>query len=1080
MLRRSSILLLWLAYLAFVVYGSLVPLNFTARPPAEAWSLFLQTSFYRLGVESRADWVANGILYIPVGFLTAYAVATIGGAGHRFLAAALAVVLGSGLALAVEFTQLFFPPRTVSLNDLIAEFLGNLFGVVLALRFADWFKRVLAALGSMGKAAPTRLVLEAYVVGYFAFSLFPFDFLLSGAELERKLHSDLWGWGIAGGSQGGVVAALRLFAEVMLTAPLGWFLASRSARPGANLFLAGMVGTLYGAAIELLQLFMASGLSQGASILTRLLGTLFGTLLWRRRSDLHAAALRRGWGRFVAVLAPAYALVLMAANGWTSSVWSGFDVAAAKLGELHFLPFYYHYYTSEAKALYSVAATALMYGPVGVLVWLAGGRRGLAVGLAAGGAAMIEGSKLFLAGLHPDPTNVFIAMVGAWCAFQALGFLLVQASPGPVISSDLDVVAEAPGRQPEIQPDPASPARPRIPRGPAAWGGAAAVAVVALVFLADFPFHPIALGIAVAIAAGVIWRYPVWLFAVVPAMLPVLDLAPWSGRFFLDEYDLLLWVAIAIGYLRLPKAASPGRRRLDWLLGLALGALGCSFLISTLIGLWPLQAIDANSFTNYYSHFNALRVAKGFFWGLLLVPLLLRTRSSRLDMSTMISWGMTIGLALTVAVILWERVAFSGLFNFASDYRVTGPFSAIHVGGAFIECFLATAVPFALLVVLRYRSVLIRASVTLLLVATTYALMVTYSRNGYLAYAVAILVMLAIAATAKQARGRRSILLALLALAMLGTAAPVFLGKFAQDRLALVGRDLGGRWSHWSDSLNTMDQDWGTAILGMGVGRFPEINFWRSRELGHSSIYRLESEGGNRFLRLTSGESIYVEQFVSLLPDTEYLLSVDARANRDNAQLTVPVCEKWMLASYDCAWNTVNLGAGGWTHYEMRFNSKDLGDGPWYSARPVKLGLYNGNPKLTIDVDNVRLAPLGGEDILRNGDFTRNMDAWFFSTDSHLQWHAKSLAVATYFDQGWFGLLAWFSFLALALTRILRQLEFGDLFDSALLAALGGFLVVGVFDTVIDSPRFLFLLVLLAATGAIRGGGAGRLSRRAR
>jgi len=58
-----------LGYAAFVVYGSLVPLAFRYRPLGEAWEAFVQTPYLQLDVGSRADWVANILLYIPLGFL---------------------------------------------------------------------------------------------------------------------------------------------------------------------------------------------------------------------------------------------------------------------------------------------------------------------------------------------------------------------------------------------------------------------------------------------------------------------------------------------------------------------------------------------------------------------------------------------------------------------------------------------------------------------------------------------------------------------------------------------------------------------------------------------------------------------------------------------------------------------------------------------------------------------------------------------------------------------------------------------------------------------------------------------------
>ncbi len=62
---------MWLLYLGFVVYGSLVPLNYQPRPWDEAWLLFQHIRLLDVGAQGRADWIANGVLYLPLAFLTA-------------------------------------------------------------------------------------------------------------------------------------------------------------------------------------------------------------------------------------------------------------------------------------------------------------------------------------------------------------------------------------------------------------------------------------------------------------------------------------------------------------------------------------------------------------------------------------------------------------------------------------------------------------------------------------------------------------------------------------------------------------------------------------------------------------------------------------------------------------------------------------------------------------------------------------------------------------------------------------------------------------------------------------------------
>jgi hypothetical protein len=490
-----------------------------------------------------------------------------------------------------------------------------------------------------------------------------------------------------------------------------------------------------------------------------------------------------------------------------------------------------------------------------------------------------------------------------------------------------------------------------------------------------------------------------------------------------------------------------------------------SSAISAAHGALPLQALDANAFSNYYSPYNALRIGKGALWGFLAWGLFRRFEIAGLDARRPLVWGLVLGLAATVAVILWERVAFSGLWNFSDSYRVTGPFSPMHTGGAYIECFLVVATPYLMVFILEKRPWFVRLPALILLLTTTYALMVTFSRNGYAAFlvGVAIVLMLSIWRTKRVFRG--GVVFVALAGTMLLVAVPIFMGAFAQARMATVRADLAVRQAHWADAMQIRDGGWATSLFGMGLGRYPETNYWRSVETSRSGTYRFDVEDGNTYLRLGSGNSLYVEQIVTIDPAQHYLLKMDVRAHAPGAQITVPLCEKWMLTSYNCLWQTLDLGneVGSWRSIERPVDAKALSVSPWYSQRPIKLSLYNPTPNSIIDVDNVRLDAESGVPLLRNGDFSLGLDHWFFSTDGHLQWHIKSLYYGVLFDQGWFGLLTLLGLVTAAWGRAARNAISGDLVAGASMAALSGFLVVGVFDTLLDAPRFVTLLLLLVS-----------------
>ena len=74
--------------------------------------------------------------------------------------------------------------------------------------------------------------------------------------------------------------------------------------------------------------------------------------------------------------------------------------------------------------------------------------------------------------------------------------------------------------------------------------------VLAGLWLYPLPPWPLALGLAVY--GALLWRWTgLWLVAI-PALLPVYDLAPWSGWLVVGETDFFLLVTIAVLCLRAP------------------------------------------------------------------------------------------------------------------------------------------------------------------------------------------------------------------------------------------------------------------------------------------------------------------------------------------------------------------------------------------------------------------------------------------------------------------------------------------------------------------------------------------------
>ena len=1098
-----SVFPLWALWVGFVVYGSLVPLEYVAIDFDTALARFSRLPMLALGVTERADWIANGVLYVPVGFLTTMLLArhTAALAG-RVMAAVLAVPFAVLLALAVEFTQLYFPQRTVSLNDVYAECIGGVVGAALAAGWGHSLRRLAHAVAGRAhlKAGHAGLL---YLALYLAYSLFPYDLLLSSQEVAQKLASDLWGWVVADsvGARLRVLAGLSVV-ETLMAVPLGLLFAhvSRGRSPVA---FAVAMGALLGVALEVTQFFVASGVSQGWSVAMRMLGCGIGALAWRQRANWDQAHLQGLVARWVPWLALPYLLTLVTFSGWFSSRWIGVDEALGRLdGGVRFLPFYYHYFTSEAKAVFSLASVALMYAPIGVAAWARGWRLGPAMALGAAVAALVETGKLFVFDSRPDPTNLLIAAAAVWLPVWLLRLApglvaaraMAHAAPhaGPLghptmaapaypsaTTAPASATATATGSTRATNPStgastrataalPMEPAAPpaALPAAPPATSPARLLVAgfgvaLCLAWALTFPTLPWLLATGLLGFAVLVWQRPLLVFFALPALLPVLDLAPFSGRTFLDEYDALLAVGLCVGFARLPPAS---RRRPHH--G-ALRLLGTLMAIALAIGvaraLLPWPGIDDNAFLHDLSPFNALRIAKGGLWALLLLALATRQPHGWRAAAQLFGQGLVAGLAYTVLFVLWERRAFTQWLDFTNQYRVTGPFSAMHTGGAYVECFLVVATPFLVQAIAQARQLGGRVAGGLLLLGTAYAVMVTFSRGGYVAFALGLLLAVASALRADVAGRRAWIGAALMLAGVVAVALPILGGGFAQTRLAATGQDLGIREQHWAGALALHEGDWTRSLLGLGIGGFPAAHYWASEEKARAAVYQLFAHDGKAGLRLGSGRPLYLDQLVDVQPYTNYRVRLNIRAPQDNGRLAIMLCHKWMLESQDCR----SLGfvpaqpGGAWSEVSQTLNTGPLASDALDHHRPVKLSLYSTGEG-AIELADLRLEDARGRNLLRNGDFAAGMDHWHFTADDHLAWHVKNLPLAWYVDQGMVGLGVLALWLLAALWRAGRGALRAEPPAGVLLAAIVAFLAVGMFDALLDTPRFLMLFLVLS------------------
>ncbi len=310
-------------------------------------------------------------------------------------------------------------------------------------------------------------------------------------------------------------------------------------------------------------------------------------------------------------------------------------------------------------------------------------------------------------------------------------------------------------------------------------------------------------------------------------------------------------------------------------------------------------------------------------------------------------------------------------------------------------------------------------------------------------------------------------------------------------RFKTVSADIDVRLAHWNEALTMMTPDLSTSMFGMGLGRYPDTFFWKNTHGETPGSYSYVLEGrGNQVLRLGTaqyargyGEPIRMLQHVAVRPGQRYRLALDIRRSDPEVKFSMMVCERWLLYPRNCAQPPLKLEAadGAWHHYEVELASQGLGRGTLLRA-PTQLEMATYGKAGFLDVDNVSLVSVGGTDnLVHNGSFSAANDNWFFSSDrNHFPWHAKNFLVNTYFETGWLGLGAIGVLIVYLAGLLTMRALHGELEAAVSLAALSGFLLVGLFDSLFDVPRLTLVFFLVACSACMLPAKAVRQRRRVR
>lgn len=476
---RGHYVLLAIVVGAFMFYASLIPMEYRPLAWEEAVKRFRYIQFYKLGIGRRADLIANLVLMVPVAYLMMAAICSFTTRWWGRLLTSLGVMAAaSAYVVAIEFTQQWFPPRTVSLNDIQAGIAGAAAGITLWLAAGDYVTYIARqACARRGSAIALQSVSLLVIVGMLVYSLFPLDFTFDPRELAKKYEQgrvvlvpflqgvDRWYWTLA------IIAR-----DMLMFVPAGLLLASLSRTKWRWMNQVQVVGVMITLAVilEAMRLPVFTAHSGSEHIIARALG---GWLAWRYAhwllDDQGRLALgaswpkRRLWGTLAAL---AVAVGAAAALLYPFEFQAGSTLFKAKMDHFINWPFQLYYYVSEWHALNKVVTCMLLFAGSGLamrwgwagdrrqwqgLLWLMvivlvvgmgvelghgmSGRRevftqdldeGLGVGFGEQAIDITDNTlskgKMFSVGKVADITDVLAYLAGAWAGWLAAGLVVNQ------------------------------------------------------------------------------------------------------------------------------------------------------------------------------------------------------------------------------------------------------------------------------------------------------------------------------------------------------------------------------------------------------------------------------------------------------------------------------------------------------------------------------------------------------------------------------------------------------------------------------------------------------------------------------
>lgn len=1051
-------ILLTVIYAIVVVYGSLVPLAYTPVPLGEAIARFSDIRFLDLSLKQRADWIANGVLYFPLGLFAAMAIDP-RKRSRSVAAVVLASLLGCVLATVVEFTQIQFPPRVVSINDLIAEFCGTTLGAITSFVFKRRFFDFVGSFATTVSLA-AFLISITFVFGYIFASLFPFDFLVTIDELRWKFSARPPTWFAGVFSCGGDLHCLfKLPVEFFISIPVGIILASgilhRTKNDQASSYLVPIIILSIG--IQFIQLFTHSGQPAVISVVVRAAGFMLG---------LHAYSHRAIYWRYLLKNLPLLALpvslvyfvLLIIVHGFHHFDFQGVSTVFAKLESSRYLPFYLHYRSSEQEALRSLLSVFAMYLPVGLFFGLLEARKGYSKDLTTRCLfstlmiiLLVTAGRVFFSPLRMDVTNFFVGLVSAYCGLQILRLIsmLIAGENIPTINNFMR------GKW---------TLRTALER----FIGISLIAFVSILLMPASEL--IVFKLILLLCVIVVFLRPELWPIILLASLPVLDWSTTSGWRVLEEYDLLMLTLIGVLIFK-------GRYSTSLQMPRAIALVLAVSAASMLVGLNFLGNTSGDSLLVQLTSLNAIKATKALFFTLLVWPFL-SFELTHYKQQVLRRWnlGLITGLIFTGVFVFFEYASIAPFYDFSVIYRAVAGFKTMRLGGQEIDGYLLFAFPACLLMLTRNADNLTRLLAGLAFTFGGYAVIMTNTRWTYIAIFFLTLVTIFRLRFSNASSRRASVAnkaSAFVIFALVAVFALLQLNDtYIKERFYDLPEAVTTRTEHWTTNIAGSCDTIFHCFFGRGAGSYPYFNINASPPWQQPASPSIADHEKGKRLVILGGATIYIGQRLIQLPPEDLTLSFGAKTLGQNVDedisIAFSICRHNTVNSYQCVGEDVSITSDD-AHFQkasVTFNKEKIAQVislPKHGislAENIFFAIHVSQHSLILD--NLSLNSRSTGELLRNGGFEDQPPAWFVISDNHLQWHAKNAFVHIFLEQGAVGVFAYIALLIAILKAVIKFNARKETNMIVLSMAIVGFLLAGLTGTFLDNAKLKFLFLSTA------------------